>query len=212
MKRTSLITAAILSLSFALSAPAEARSSSIGTVGVAAFDGVFVAARGIDDTVITAQQERQQARRDVNTSMSLDPKTRFPDALSELRVRIPSGVQVAVRNGVPSLQAGSAVPQSLQDAVNAVNSAAVRYGNIVRQFVAVPQQCQQLVGALSALNLDRLRADLAIESPEDAVAHLGQLSVYQTNFQTIGKMPQKVQKLVQNLCSDIDAIRSVFAR
>ncbi|MFT5680755.1 MAG: hypothetical protein ACI8RZ_001661 [Myxococcota bacterium] len=211
MKR--LILLALVSLSLSLTTPAQAaRTSSISTVGVASFDSIFEEAREIDDAIISGQRERRKARVSVNTAMGMDKDTPFADSLKELRSRAPSGLSIKTSDGLPKLTAQSGFSGDVNEAVDAVNSAVARYSALVQGLVTIPQSCQQLVGSLKQFSVDRLRNELSISSPEDAVAHLVLLSTYQTNIQTIGELPQKVKRLVQNLQSDIQSVRSAFSR
>lgn len=186
-------------------------ASPIRTVGVDAFDSVFQEARSIDNILLSAQNDRHKARRGVNTALGLDAQTRFPDALQELRSRSPESLKVALAEGVPALQASQAPPE-LSSAVNAVNSAVVRYHSILQGLGHLPQECQQLASALGQLNIDRLRAELAIKTPEDALRHVGRLATYQTNITTIVGLPEKAGELIRNLREDLKAVVDTFQR
>lgn len=211
MKRLILLVS--IALSLGLSSPSHAgRTSTITTVGVSTFDSIFEEAQNIDNVIIAGQQERRKARVSVNKALGLDKDTAFVDSVKELRSRAPSGLSLDTSGALPVLTAQSGLSGDISEPITAINAAVTRYSVLLQQIVTIPQSCQRLVGSLQGLSIDSLRSELSINSPEDAVAHLSQLSAYQTNIQTIGEMPSKVKRLAQNLRADVQAVRSAFSR
>lgn len=188
----------------------KASASQISTIGIRSFDRVFRDARQLDSTIISAQRTRRSGRQNLNAVLGLNPQASFENGLRELRARGNGKLRVAARGGVPTIQARDAVPSGVQSAVTAANSAISDYQTLLTDLVGLPSECQAVVRSARQLSLSNLRSESAIRSISDISRRFKQVRQFRSNINAMQQLPNKSQRLVNNLQGDVGAVTTVF--
>ena len=205
------IRALVLAAVLGLSAPQIALArDTIQTLNIASLDDVFSDAASIDTTLTSAQKQRKKARRNVNEILGLDPKTSFSDSLTELKSRGEGKIQVVMNGSTPTLSASDAVPSDVQSAIDAVNTAVSSYSTMLTDLRDVPTESKQIARKTKKLKVSDLRSEMGPFAISEISTRIQQVRTFKTNLEVTASLPKKANTLVQNLGSDVQAVRDVF--
>ena len=203
----------MLAMFLSLAAPTIAHAGNkdtIENIGIRSFDRVFSDAADIDGQLTSAQKKRKQARKNVNEILGIDPKTSFSDSLSELRRRADGKVKVVMNGSVPTLQATEAVPSDIDSAISAFNTATDSYATMLTNLRDVPQESKEIARKVKKMNVSDLRSEMGGFSISEISTRIQQVRTFRTNLVVTAGLPKKANNLVQNLGSDVQAVRDVF--
>ncbi len=203
----------VLALALSSAAPSIAHAgnkASIQTLDISSLDEIFSDASDIETKLTRARKKRKNARQNVNTILGLDPKTSFADSLTELKSRGNGKIKVAMSGSVPTLQATDAVPSDVSSAISAVNSAVQSYATMLTNLRDVPTQSKQIARKVKKLDVNDLRSEMGTFSIVEIPTRIQQVRTFKTNLEVTAGLPKKANNLVQNLGSDVQAVRDVF--
>lgn len=209
MKIRVLVLAAALSLGEPSTAHAGNKAS-IQTLDISSLDAIFSDASDIEATIRRAKKKRKKARQSVNEILGLSPKTSFSDSLAELKSRGNGKIKVAMSGSTPTLQATDAVPSDVRSAISAVNSAVESYATMLTNLRDVPTESKQIARKTKKLSVSDLRSEMGTFSITEISTRIDQFRTFKTNLEVTAGLPKKANTLVQNLGSDIQAVRDVF--
>ncbi len=208
----------IVTLAFALgglsATPADAwakSSASIEAIGIDSFDEVFNEVKVVDDILTDARKKRHRARKKINNVLEIDKSTAFTDALAELSARAEGKITVAMNGSTPTLKATDAVPTNVQEAIDAVNSAANLYVGLLKSLEDIPPQVKSVSKKAKKLKMSDLKDELGGFKLSEWRERLDQVKQFKTNLEVAGKLPDKSKKLITNLGSDVKAVSSAFS-
>ena len=209
MKIRTLVLAVVLSLAGPSTAHASNKAS-IQDLDISSLDEIFSDASDIETTLNRARKKRKTARQNVNEILGLSPKTAFSDSLAELKSRGNGKIKVAMSGSMPTLQATDAVPSDVRSAISAVNSAVESYATMLTNLRDVPTESKQIARKAKKLSVGDLRSEMGPFSITEISTRIDQFRTFRTNLEVTAGLPKKANTLVQNLGSDIQAVRDVF--
>jgi hypothetical protein len=203
----------VLALALSAAAPNIAHAgskASIESLDISSLDSVFSDASDIESQLSSAQKKRKTARKNVNEILGLDPQTSFSDSLTELKSRGSGKIEVAMSGSVPTLQATDAVPSDVSSAIDAVNSAVESYATMLTNLRDVPTESKQIARKIKKLDVADLRSEMGSFSITEIPTRIQQVRTFKTNLEVTAGLPKKANTLVQNLGTDVQAVRDVF--
>jgi hypothetical protein len=144
-------TAPVLLVTDAHAAKAEQKEVvDIEMTGIEAFDSVFRQVKGIHDTLGSVQGRLDTATNQIASAVGQPEGTSLAMSMWELRQQAQGPIEVQMKGTTPVLTVGGNGGPEVQNAVQAVNTAAMEVAKLPADLAQLPQQVMALVNACKA--------------------------------------------------------------
>jgi len=135
----------------AAKADQQQEALAIEMTGIEAFDSVFRQVKGIHDTLESVQGRLDTATNQIATAVGQPEGTSLAMSMWELRQQAQGPVDVQMKGTTPVLTVGGNGGPEVDNAVQAVNTAALEVAKLPADLAQLPQQVMALVNACKAL-------------------------------------------------------------
>jgi hypothetical protein len=189
------------------SASAEPMALTIETTGIADVDNIFTAAVAPLETIAKTREALDNVGTNLTSVLGLAEGTPLSDALNDLVAKAEGKINVAVgEQGMPKLEPGDAVPENVQQAIDAVNNSVNEVATAAAGLAELPAQFQQVAAAAASINPKSLTSSgvKATEIPKTMKKITGNLKV-------VSSAPGQVEALVKSVDDFKNTLTSAFA-
>jgi len=119
----------------------------IEMTGLEAFDSIFTEFKAIDDKIGGAEKSMKVARRKLNEALELEKGTPLKAGMADLAAKAEGKIQMKMNGKQPTLSASDAVPENVNDAINALNKMTKQLTISVEELASVPEDLKRLSAA-----------------------------------------------------------------
>lgn len=187
-------------------AEAEPTVLMVEMTGIADVDNVFGKAVAPLQTLQKAGESLDSLNKNLATALALPEGTPFADALSDLTSKAEGKINMAIsEKGVPELSAGDAVPENVQNAINAVNDGMKNVMDSVESLTELPGQFKEIIAAAQSINPKSLISSGV--KPMDAPKIMKTIT---GNIKTLTKAPEVLKEFTDSVMNTKNTLTGAF--
>lgn len=172
--------------------------------GIAQFDGVFMKAKAIHDTLDTQDTNLKTARESINTALGVATDAPVATALADLKTKASGKISVALEGTTPKLKPADGIPDNVKTGIDATNTlvdaavAAIKAGkDLVPQVTELVNATKAFPGQVPSL----------ISNPMEAAKAL---KVVTADVKAVAGTPARIDRLVKTCEQVFTDIKSTF--